>query len=289
MSPGCCGSPSWLSSSMRAFWPPPAGLFQQGPFRIHPDPGQAVPGRVRPASRRGLPRPHGRRHPPNERRSPSGIRAWPRAVAFPGPLDQRASPTRPNAGIVFVTLKPFEERTSKALSGPGHRPAASGANSLRSRTPTSRSFRRRRCMGLGTIGGFKLYVEDRGDNGLDALYGATQGLIAKAYQTPGARRCLLELHRQHARSWTPDVDRVKAKVMGVPLAERLRDDADQSRLALRQRLQPLRPDLPGHRAGRRRVPPAGRRTSCASRPAIAPASLVPLGSLVKVSETYGPD
>jgi len=28
--------------------------------------------------------------------------------------------------------------------------------------------------GAWTIGGFKLYVEDRGDNGLDSLYQATQ-------------------------------------------------------------------------------------------------------------------
>jgi len=39
--------------------------------------------------------------------------------------------------------------------------------------------------GLGQIGGFKLYVEDRSDAGLDALYGATQNLIGQAWQTPG--------------------------------------------------------------------------------------------------------
>ena len=47
-------------------------------------------------------------------------------------------------------------------------------------------------------------------------------------------------------------------------SRRLRDDADLPGLALRQRLQPLRPHLPGHCAGRRAVP-LHRRTSRSSR------------------------
>ena len=35
-------------------------------------------------------------------------------------------------------------------------------------------------MGLGTIGGFKLYVEDRADLGYDALYENLQGVIGKS-------------------------------------------------------------------------------------------------------------
>ena len=71
--------------------------------------------------------------------------------------------------------------------------------------------------GLGTIGGFKLYVEDRGDNGLDALYGATQGLIGKAYQTPGLTG-LFSSYTINTPQLQADVDRAKAKAQGVPLA-----------------------------------------------------------------------
>jgi hypothetical protein len=44
-------------------------------------------------------------------------------------------------------------------------------------------------MGLGTIGGFKLFVEDRADLGYDALYKTTQGVIGKGYQTPASAAC----------------------------------------------------------------------------------------------------
>ena len=44
-------------------------------------------------------------------------------------------------------------------------------------------------MGLGQTGGFKLYVEDRADLGLDALYSATQTLIGDV----GARMNQLEV------------------------------------------------------------------------------------------------
>ena len=41
------------------------------------------------------------------------------AVAFPG-LSISGFSVAPNAGIVFFTLKPFEERTSAILERPGH-------------------------------------------------------------------------------------------------------------------------------------------------------------------------
>ena len=39
-------------------------------------------------------------------------------------------------------------------------------------------------MGMGTLGGFKLNVEDRGDLGPDALYAAVQDALKKASQNP---------------------------------------------------------------------------------------------------------
>ena len=42
------------------------------------------------------------------------------AIAFPG-LSIAGFTNSPNAGIVFVGLKPFEERKAKRLSGPAHR------------------------------------------------------------------------------------------------------------------------------------------------------------------------
>src|SRR6185295_17621023 len=105
------------------------------------------------------------------------------AVAFPG-LSISGFSVAPNAGIVFFGLKPFEERKSANLSGPAIAGALNqqfgaiqDAFVLAVPPPP--------VMGLGTIGGFKLYVEDRADLGYDALFQTLQTAIGKSYQTPG--------------------------------------------------------------------------------------------------------
>jgi multidrug efflux pump len=70
--------------------------------------------------------------------------------------------------------------------------------------------------GLGTAGGFKIMVEDRGDNGPAMLQGQVENLVEKGNQQTG----LVGLFTQF-RANTPqlfvDVDRVKCKTMGVAL------------------------------------------------------------------------
>ncbi|MGA7213189.1 MAG: efflux RND transporter permease subunit [Terrimicrobiaceae bacterium] len=89
------------------------------------------------------------------------------AVAFPG-LSISGFSVAPNSGIVFFTLKPFEERTTADLSGPAIAAALNKefgaiqeAFVLTVPPPP--------VMGLGTIGGFKTYIEDRADLGYDTL------------------------------------------------------------------------------------------------------------------------
>src|SRR5580698_9364920 len=90
------------------------------------------------------------------------------AVAFPG-LSISGFSVSPNEGIVFFTLKPFEERKGKNLSGPAIAAALnqqfSGIQEAFILTVPPPPVN-----GLGTIGGFKLYVEDRADLGYDQLY-----------------------------------------------------------------------------------------------------------------------
>ena len=87
--------------------------------------------------------------------------------------------------------------------------------------------------GLGTIGGFKLYVEDRADLGYDALYQNLQGIVGKSYQTPGLDS-VFSTFTVNVPQLDADIDRIKAKQQGVPLQNLVRDDADLSRLALCQ-------------------------------------------------------
>ena len=76
--------------------------------------------------------------------------------------------------------------------------------------------------GLGTAGGFKFVVEDRGDLGLVALQQQTDGLIRKLQKVPGLSRVTTQF-----RSKTPqlflDIDRDKVASLGVSL-----DDVNQT-------------------------------------------------------------
>src|SRR5256885_10037454 len=105
------------------------------------------------------------------------------AVAFPG-LSISGFSVAPNAGIVFFGLKPFEERRAKELSGPAIS-AALNQKFAAIQDAFVLSVPPPPVMGLGTIGGFKLFVEDRADLGYDALYQNVQAIIGKSYQTPG--------------------------------------------------------------------------------------------------------
>jgi multidrug efflux pump subunit AcrB len=72
--------------------------------------------------------------------------------------------------------------------------------------------------GLGTIGGFKLQVEDRGNFGPDELYRQTQNLIAKARQRPELAG-LFSGFQVNVPQVQVDVDREKAKAAGVALQD----------------------------------------------------------------------
>src|SRR5256712_9299154 len=73
-------------------------------------------------------------------------------------------------------------------------------------------------MGLGTIGGFKLFVEDRADLGYDALYQNVQSIVGKSYQTPGLAGTF-STFTVNVPQLDADIDRVKAKQQGVPLQD----------------------------------------------------------------------
>ncbi|HXQ80344.1 MAG TPA: multidrug efflux RND transporter permease subunit [Opitutaceae bacterium] len=207
------------------------------------------------------------------------------AVEFPG-LSINGFTNSPNNGIVFVTLKPFEERRTRALSGPAIARELQG-EFAGIQDAFIAIFPPPPVQGLGTIGGFKLYIEDRGDNGLDALYGAARGLIAKAYQTPGLAG-IFSSFTINTPQLDADVDRVKAKEMGVPLQNvfetmqinlgslyvndfnrfgRTYQVVAQADAKFREHAQDILRLKTRNQAG----------------------DLVPLGALVSVRETYGPD
>jgi multidrug efflux pump len=137
------------------------------------------------------------------------------SVAFPG-LSINGFTNAPNAGIVFTTLKPFDERKGKGLSG------GEIAQEINKRLGTIQDafimvFPPPPVNGLGTIGGFKMMIEDRGNVGYDELYKAVQAVQGKAWQTPQLAGVFSSFQINVPQLFA-DVDRVKAKQLGVPLA-----------------------------------------------------------------------
>jgi len=136
------------------------------------------------------------------------------SVAFPG-LSINGFTNAPNAGIVFTTLKPFDERTKPEESG------AAIAAEINKRMGVVQDafvmvFPPPPVNGLGTIGGFKMMIEDRGNLGYDELYKAVQAVQMKAWQTPELAG-VFSSYQVNVPQLFADVDRTKAKQLGVPL------------------------------------------------------------------------
>lgn len=136
------------------------------------------------------------------------------AVAFPG-LSISGFSVAPNAGIVFFCLDPFEDRETPDLSGPAianemNRQFSAIQEAFILTVPPPP------VMGLGTIGGFKFFIEDHADVGYDELYRNVQSIIAKGAQTPGLNG-VFSTFTVNVPQLDADIDRVKAKQQGVPL------------------------------------------------------------------------
>ncbi len=138
------------------------------------------------------------------------------AVAFPG-LSVNGFTNSSSAGIVFATLKPYEERQKEGLS------ANVIAMSLQQQFNGVKEayvavFPPPPVMGLGTLGGFKMQLEDRGSLGYEALAKAANDFVMKARQTPelGPTFSSYEIN---VPQLDVNLDRVKAKQLGVPVTD----------------------------------------------------------------------
>lgn len=207
------------------------------------------------------------------------------AIAFPG-LSIHGFSVSPNSGIVFVGLKDFEDRKTPDLSGEAIAGALNGqfmaiqdAMVLVLQPPPVN--------GIGTTGGFKMMIEDRANLGYNELYQATQAL-AGASMGSGKFMPVYSGYTVKVPQLEADVDREKAKAQGVPLAnlyETLQINLgslyvnDFNRFGrtyqvVAQAEQKFRDD-------------ASDITRLKTRNMAG--EMVPIGSLVKVKESFGPD
>jgi multidrug efflux pump len=136
------------------------------------------------------------------------------AVAFPG-LSINGFTNSSNAGIVFVTLKPFDERKDPSLSGNAIAMALNGKYATIQEAFIA-MFPPPPVPGLGTIGGFKLQIEDRAGLGYNALNDATKAFLAKSTTAPELAG-LFTSYQVNTPQLYADIDRTKARQLSVPV------------------------------------------------------------------------
>jgi multidrug efflux pump len=140
------------------------------------------------------------------------------SVAFPG-LSINGFTNSPNAGVVFFGLKDFKDRKDKGMSG------NEIAGALNQQFGAIKDayiavFPPPPVNGLGTIGGFRLMLEDRGDLGYAELYKTTQDVMNKARQNPAINPySTFSGFQVNVPQLFADVDRVKAKRQGVAVTD----------------------------------------------------------------------
>ena len=133
----------------------------------------------------------------------------------------------------FAILKPWDER-----------PPAQGASNLVNQVRGKLlgipeafvlSFDPPSIPGLGATGGFEFQLEDLSGRGSVALNDVAQALIAEARKQPELNpQQLFTAFSTSTPQFNYDLDRNKAKLLGLEFARRVQYLADLSRLALRQ-------------------------------------------------------
>jgi hydrophobe/amphiphile efflux-1 (HAE1) family protein len=136
------------------------------------------------------------------------------AVTFVG-FDGATFTNAPNAGVIFTSLEEFADRskaglTKDAILGDLRRQLAAlnEAFVLVIEPPS--------VPGIGTGGGIKGYVQDRGGLGLPALEGGAWIVAGSAMQTPGFASAFTLFNTRTPQIFA-DIDRTKSELLGVPI------------------------------------------------------------------------
>ncbi|WP_296989274.1 efflux RND transporter permease subunit [Thalassospira sp. UBA1131] len=207
------------------------------------------------------------------------------AVAFPG-LSINGFVNSSSAGIVFVTLTDFAERKSDDLSG------LAIAGKLQQKFGAIDEafvaiFPAPPVQGLGTVGGFKLQVQDRSDQGYRALDDAMKQVLAKAWAAPELTG-VFSSYNINVPQLQATLDRTKVQQLGIPVDEIFRtmqvylgsmyvndfNAFGRTYQVIAQADKPYRSS-----------PDDILRLQTRN----ADGDMVPLGSVLSVSETFGPD
>jgi multidrug efflux pump len=133
-------------------------------------------------------------------------------VQFPG-LSINGFTNSSSSAVIFFGETPFEERKGKSMNG------LSIAAELNKRLSGIKGafvavFPPPPVLGLGTLGGFKLQIEDQQAQGYTALNNATQSFLKEAAKTPELGPAF-STYQINVPQVNVAVDRVKAKQLGI--------------------------------------------------------------------------
>ena len=189
-----------------------------------------------------------------------------------------------SAALVFFPLKDFDERkglSAGAIAGALNQKFAGIQDAYIAVFPPPP------VIGLGTLGGFKLNVEDRQNRGAEALYGAVQTALQKAWADPSLAG-VFSRDQINVPQLDVEVDRLKVKRQGVKLNDVFQTLQvnlgslyvnDFNRFGRTYRVV-AQADAPFRSQVDDILPLKTRNAS---------GEMVPLGSLITVKESFGPD
>jgi multidrug efflux pump len=134
-------------------------------------------------------------------------------VAFPG-LNPLQFTNTPNSGVAFFTLAPAGKRTRSAKEITDELNQKFGAI----QEGFAFALMPPPIQGLGNGSGYSLFIEDRSGLGYGALQNAVSAFQGAVSQTPGMG-FPISSYQANVPQLDAEVDRVKAKAQGVPLTE----------------------------------------------------------------------
>ncbi len=124
----------------------------------------------------------------------------------------------PNLGSMYIMLKEFSHRRGPKLTADAIAAELKARCQREVRGAIVSAFGAPPIDGLGTTGGFKLIIEDRGNLGLDYLQRVSDQIVERGNETPGLQGLF-----NSSRANTPwlylDIDRTKCVALGVPVSE----------------------------------------------------------------------
>jgi hydrophobe/amphiphile efflux-1 (HAE1) family protein len=139
-----------------------------------------------------------------------GVKGAVMLAGFDGPSQTLA----PNSAAAYIPLQSFEDREKLGVS--------LASIMAEARTATADINEARLLVipppliqGIGSAGGYRMIVQDRGGHGYGDLAEKSFGLIGKANQTPGLAQVFTFFDTGTPRVFA-DVDRAKANLLGVP-------------------------------------------------------------------------